>query len=272
MRKFEFEPTKYIREFDGRRFTGKEVTLVLGHTNADKGMARPVPTPSRQYVHTKDFTPEYIGSFSGWIDQVLGKQGDEVIRTIKSLKLTQSSNGGRADTRTFDTYWEYFSDERKKRVLGQSGMGLAGKIMSGPGEDDRADLVMECDDVTLDCGAWDFRAPQEWHSEQLKDNSSFKFVDGFYPDADKAVDIFGKKSSDDMFGTRFFPVLVFPRDVDYEKVQDVIWRPKSTSDPVVTDEHLIYGTRCKGGEYQGVIEATYEIGGKVPIGLEWNWD
>ena len=80
-----------------------------------------------------------------------------------------------------------------------------------------------------------------------------------------------QKNHDDIFGERYFPVLVFPVSTPRDKVNGIIWRPKVTSDPILVGDFVVYGTRCKPHEYQEVIEGTYEAGGKVPIGVEWSW-
>lgn len=265
-----FEPSEEIRNFDGRKLVGREVTITLRHTNADVSLKKEAATD--QYVVVASLWKEYAFlSCAGWCGKVLGKKSDTIKRVIRRCTLMQHANGGRSDHREADTYREFFNEAQRKKVESGRGMGLIGKVMGGAGDDDQADVVLHFDDFKLDSFAFEFRAPQEWQSEALREDNRFKFVDGFYEDADKAVDAFSQKSSDDMFGTRFFPVLVFPREMSKDKLDEITWRPKSTSDPVLVGGSIVIGTRCKSHEYDEVIRMTYAAGGRVPIGLEWNW-
>jgi hypothetical protein len=260
---FKLEPADEIRSFDGRKFEGLEVQIRLGHTNDKK-------TDQWAAVDCIEGYPHVL-LLSGWTGKVLGDKEGSVARVIRSCKLIQHSNGGRSDPRRFDTYWDYFNEERKQRLARQKALGLVGKLLGTRGEDDQADIVVTFDDFEIDSMTWDFRAPQEWSSDRVKDNHRFKFVDGFYEDADRAIDAFCQKACEDLFGTRFFPVLVFPKETPQERIDEIVWRPKVSSDPVLADEWIVFGTRCKPHEYADVIRMTYEAGGKVPIGVEWDW-
>jgi hypothetical protein len=258
----EFSPSAEIRAFDGRKLQGLEVTITCQHTN-DKN--------SDQYVSLEKIPGYDFLHASGWAGQVLGEKDEKLKRKIVSCYLMQATNGGRSDRRHYNTYWAYFNDERKDRWSGKEAMGVMGAVLGLSGDDHRADVVLEFEDFTLESSAWDFERPQEWYSEIHKDKPVFRFVDGFYENAEKAVNAFRQKNHDDIFGERYFPVLVFPVSTPRDKVNGIIWRPKVTSDPILVGDFVVYGTRCKPHEYQEVIEGTYEAGGKVPIGVEWSW-
>ncbi len=264
-----FEPSEEIRNFDGRKLVGREVTITLRHTNADVGKKPKVATD--QYVGVGGLGKEYTSLFfSGWCGKVLGEKDTTIKRVIRRCTLMQHSNGGRSDYREAETYREFFNEAQRKKVESRRGMGLMGAMLSR-GNDDQADIVLHFDDFKVDSMSFEFRAPQEWQSEALRGDNRFKFVDGFYEDEDKAVAAFSQKASDDMFGTRYFPVLVFPRETPKEKLDEITWRPKATSDPILVGDSIVIGTRCKPWEYKEVIQMTYAAGGRVPIGLVWNW-
>ena len=264
---YEFSPSADIRAFDGRKLKGLEVEIVCQHTNADVKRVE----ATDQYVSMSKIPGcEFLWA-SGWAGKVLGKKDEKLKRKIVSVTLMQASNGGRSDYRRYDTYWDYFNPRRKDRWAAKEAAGVMGAVLGPRGDDHHADVVLEFEDFELESSAWDFQRPQEWYSEIHQDKPVFRFVDGFYENAEKAVNAFRQKNHDDLFGERYFPVLVFPRSTSKEKINEIIWRPKVTSDPVLVGDFIVYGTRCKPYEYQEVIENTYAAGGKVPIGVEWNW-
>jgi len=271
-----FEPSNEIRKFDARALEGLDVEIECEHTDLDVNDKKTYA--SDQYVRVKFSEDSKVLSqasrrlfhVSGWAGKVLGEKGQIVRRIIRQAALMQASNGGRGDDRKYASYAEYFNDARKQRLAAKRGAGLLGAILMR-GEDDRADIWLAFDDLEISDSCWEMRAPQEWYSEQFRDLPKFRFADGFYADAANAIIAFQQKHHDDMFGERYFPTLVFPVATPQEKMREIIWRPKVTSEPIVTEQWIIFGTRCKPHEYEEVIENTYAAGGKVPIGVEWDW-
>jgi len=264
-----FEPSAEIRAFDARTLEGLDVQIKCQHTDAD--VNKPGFRTSDQYVSVefpKDLPLRL--HVSGWAGKVIGQTDRLVPRTIRSAALMQAANGGRGDSRKYSTYAEYFNPERRNRLATKRGSGIMGAIMLR-GDDDRADIWLAFDDFELSDSCWEICAPKEWYSEDLRGRAKFRFVDGFYADAANAIIAFQQKHHDDLFGERYFPTLVFPIDTPKEKIREIIWRPKATSEAIVTEQWIIFGTRCKPHEYEEVIEATYAAGGKVPIGVEWDW-
>lgn len=263
-----FEPNAEIRAFDARDLEGLDVQVQCEHTDQDVNKDR--SRASDQYVHVRLPKKFEFLHVSGWAGRVLGNKGDVLPRKIRQAAIMQASNGGRGDQRKYSSYAEYFHPERRARLATKRSAGLMGAIMMR-GDDDRADIWIALDDFALSDSCWSIKAPQEWYSEDLRGLTKFRFVDGFYADAANAIIAFQQKHHDDLFGERYFPTLVFPLDTPNEKIRKIIYRPKATSEAIVTDQWIIFGTRCKPHEYEEVIESTYEAGGKVPIGVEWDW-
>ncbi len=263
-----FEPKAEIRAFDARILEGLDIKVECEHTDQDVNKER--TRASDQYVRL--LLPEKFQFLhvSGWAGRVLGNKGDILPRRIQKAALMQASNGGRGDYRKYDTYADYFNPERRQRLAAKRSAGLLGAVLMR-GDDDRCDIWIALDDFELSDSCWGIHAPMEWYSEDLRNLAKFRFVDGFYADAANAVIAFQQKHHDDLFGERYFPTLVFPLETPPEKIREIIWRPKATSEAIVTDQWIIFGTRCKPHEYEEVIESTYAAGGKVPIGVEWDW-
>ena len=257
-----FSPSEEIRNIKESDFVGKIVTINLRYLNEPK---------TKQYITVEDWPSEEIDflHISGWCE-ILGKEGGQLKREIKGFKLIEHMNGGRADNKRYSSYREFFNDERKKRVMSFWKGGPFAQLGTS-GEPDKADIILEFDDFEIDSFAFEICAPEEWYSELHQKNSKFKFVDGFYKNADKAIEAFSQKSVDDIFGTRYFPVLVFPKD-KLSVVKRIVQQAKNHSKSIVTNEYSIIGTRCKSYQYQNIISETYKEGGKVSIGLMWDWE
>lgn len=88
--------------------------------------------------------------------------------------------------------------------------------------------------------------------------------------AEEAVKFFSDKPQDDLFGTRYFPVVVFPENIQAD-VRRIVDYAKGCSKPIVTCGNIIFGTRCKPSEFVEVINMTYQAGGKVARALEFDW-
>jgi hypothetical protein len=258
---FTFTPDEKMRSFKGSDFVGKTVTVKLQHKQN-----------GQQYVGVRDpiFRDCGIYGVSGWVKE-LGDENTEITREIKAIWLMESMNGGRRDYRRYDSYWSYFNDNKKKEVFAYWSGGMMGKLMRGGGNPDRANIVAVFDDFEVDDHCGDFDAPEEWYSELHKDKPQFKFERGFYKDAAEAVMFFKDRPHDDLFGERYFPVVVFPKDTEVD-VRMIVNAAKSCSQPIMTDQYLIFGTRCKSYEYAGVIEDTYKNGGQIARAMDWDWD
>lgn len=257
-----FEPSSKTREIREDLFVGKIATIKLGHLNKDK---------TDQHVSAEhSIFREYDLYISGWTGKVLGKEGATLHRKITGFKLVEHKNGGRSWGQ-YSSYADFFSEDRKKEVQGFWAGGLLGKMMKPGGDPDQADVIVSFGDFKIDSFCWNLDAPEEWYSDLHCDTSKFRFVDGFYGSAEEAIKVFEQKSHDDLFGTRYFPAIVFPAEMA-DKAKSIARCAKSWSKPIVVNDQVIIGTRCKPYEFPDIIEQTYEEGGKVPLGVEWDWD
>lgn len=264
------DPSEEIRNFDASKFDGMKVTLKIktGNGNAEK---RQPATKQMIGIENLDILENFHNPW-GWITKVIGDVGQIFETELIRCRLVQNSNGGRSENQEFKTYWDYFDQSRKEKLLNQRDGGILGKMMGPRGEHNQADLIFAFDDFSFYDSCYDIKAPQEWYSLMYGGDFRFKFVDGFYETKEKALAAFVQKASDDLFGERYFPVLVFPKETEQDVIDKIIWGPKSCSEPIVTEQYVIYGTRCKSDEFEDAIGETYAAGGKVPIGLQWDWD
>lgn len=268
---FQFKPDVEIREFKGDDFVGKVVSLSLGRLQNDK-----------QMVSIKSGMPEYLYSPFAWV-KPLGEEGQTIRRKIQNVFVMEAMNGGRSDTRKYDSYWDYFNPEKKKEIQQYWHTDLMVRIFVRHGGDpDRADIVFDFGDFEISDHCWDMVAPEEWYSEQFAKDPRFRFERGFYESAEETMTFFRDKPHNDIFGERYFPVIVFPRTTRQEKVfkdkkDDIDFRGiamigKAWSKPIMTERYVVFGVRCKPYQLPEVVEETYKVGGFVARAQEWNWD
>lgn len=254
---FQFNPSKEIRDFDCKDLIEKTVSIKLGYLSTDK---------KKQYAFVDLKAP--LGSVHDWI---LTQGGKETIirRVIKDAYLMEHRNGGRGDFRHYTSYQDYFNNVKKEEVLKFWSGGLFAKIGSGSGDVDECDLVLEFEGFKIEDHIYDLVAPEEWYSEMHRD--SFKFERGFYENAEEAIRFFSDRPHDDLFGERYFPVIVFSKNTKID-VRSIAYGAKAWSKPIVTAKHIVFGLRCKSSEYVGVINETYKNRGWVARSKEWDWD
>ncbi len=266
-----FGPRDDIRNFNGDDYVGKLATLELGRIQNGRQQCDLV---SISGVMKKGMWQSPFAGCFDWIPRQYGKkEGDRLRRRIKKVELIEHANGGRSTTNRAKTYAEFFDEERKQMVQAMWGGGLMARIMRGGGDPDRADLIITFKDFKLENTCWDFVAPEEWYSEMHADDYRFQFEAGFYANAEEAIERFTDKPHDDLFGERYFPVIVFPFSKENIRLaRDIGGWAKACSKPIATGEHVVVGTRCKPSEFAGVIERTYENGGQVAKAMDWNWD
>lgn len=276
--KYELSPKKWIRELDLKKvLIGKEIEVRIGNI-VKRGFAiedQNISTDLDLGGEHKEYFSSYVSK--GQMDRLTGRKNEpnDVVKwKIKDAQFLVANNGGRTSRPTeARTYNEYFDDWQKDQLNTKTNAGILGAIMGARGDFDRADIKIEFEnELTIEDSFWDMIAPEEWYTERVGGNSLFKFVDGFYPDARTAINVFSQKAKGDMFGERFFPVIVYDKETTtQEMIENICDIPKSSSMPVILESQIVIGTRCKPHEYQDVIEQCYKDGGKIPIGVEYSW-
>jgi len=271
---FQFLPTAEARAFTTKNLIGMKLLVRVSDINNPR-------RPGELYVGV-GINERSSGTgveifMNDWVkfpDGVVLKVNDEIEMEVTAAWLQERCNGGRANNHKYQSYAEYFNQDRASIVQKY----WKQDVFSRRGEVDKLDLTLQlsakeqgqqcciemCDEVA------ELHAPEEWYSELYA-----PFVDlqkGFYRSADEAITAFSQMADDDeIFGERYFPILAFPLDhgdVD----QTIFYYTKGHSKPIVIDGVVMFGTRCKPYDYQKVITKTYEVGGKVVIGQIWDWE
>ena len=253
---FKFLPTKEIRNFSAKDFIGKFFEIDLREISEDKKL---------QWVIVRGD----VGG-CGWVP-FQGKKDAKIKRQVQDAYIMEHQNGGRSDHDHYDSYKAYFNDEKKEIVKEFWKRGLMGRLSRSGGDPDEISLILVFKDFKIENNLYEYHAPEEWYSEMHQDNPKFKFKRGFYETAEEAIKFFADKPNDDLFGERYFPVVVFPKKIKCN-VRDIVCFAKGYSKPIIVDDRIIYGTRCKPSEYQSVIQQTYDSGGKVAKAMQWDWD
>lgn len=265
----EFKPSQAVRNTDVRKLEGNVYTFKAQHSDDAKTTTFFQPTDETRYLMREQMGFEL--HLNGWVQRYAEKDTTVELK-IEDAWLVPHNNGGRDANKRAKTYAEFFNDQQRARYVGTLVGGLEARIFHSKGDADRCDILLNFEGgYTLDSMTWDIEAPGEWYSDTYNKNQAFLFQDGFFDTAEQAINHFSQQSKDDLFGTRYFPVLVFPLDTEQGKMDEVIWRPKSHSLPILTADHIIYGTRCKSSEYVDTIDETYKAGGKVARNREWDW-
>lgn len=255
-----FNPPKKIREFDVKSIIGNSVKVQVREKSKDG---------NKQYAYIVGDLNDIYATLCGWIKPA-GKPDEIITSKIEDAWIIEAANGGRTDTKKYKTYSDFFNEDRKQICQRIWAGGFEGRL-SYRGNPDEADLGVRLDIGVFENCCFEMVAPEEWYSELYQNKKVFKFAKGFYKDADSAIDGFSKRRRDDLFGERYFPVITFPIN-KARKGREIAQSAKNQSRPIVVGNRVIFGTRCKPYEYPSVINATYKIGGAVPIGIEWNWD
>jgi hypothetical protein len=198
--------------------------------------------------------------------------------TVTQCFLMERGNGGRSNSKRYESVAQYFKDPLvKQRVMNITYGGTLARLADRGGDPDQADLIIKVmvnEDTVIDveCDMWDAKPPVSWYTEKFGGLPQFEFKKGFFETSVDAVEFYTiLGQTDDLFGQRYFPVLVFPKSVEDEKIEDIIYYAKGCSNRLDIDDNWVIGLRCKTDEYRQCIERCYEVGGKVPIDCQYDW-
>lgn len=271
---FEFKPSKEVRSVDLNYMIGKEVMFRLQHKN-DGG--------TKQYIsllHEHDLVVSEEGGrvgFAGWAPIVLGEPNTDREAEITDAYFMVHQNGGRTmrpdRPRTYD---QFYDNWQKQMYNMKNSNGLIGVITGPHGDFHYADIALELKfggaGFVMTSMCFDIPCPEEWYSEVNQEAIPQYHESIVFENGNEAVEHFSKQATDDMFGERYFPVMVFPVSADFEKIRnDVTWLPKACSSPILKGDHVYFGTRCKRDEYDELIHLCYAHGGQILKTKQWDW-
>ena len=259
---FEFRPTKEQRTFSAQVLVGKRIDVTFDKQD-EKG--------NQQVRAHSALIP---ASLWDWVKGQNYPEGTKKLR-IKAAYLMEHMNGGRQDQEKYPSYQAYFNAQKRLEVQAYQTGGMYSKLFRGGGNPDEVDLSVEFDKFTLSSSMWDLKAPEEWYSLAYATDLKFRFEAGFYATAEEAQKSFSEKATTDIFGTRYFPVICFPLKTitdGGEHARSIADYAKAASRPIVTKQHVIFGTRCKPDEVNEVINQTYQTKGMVARAMTWDWD
>ena len=222
---------------------------------------------------------EDVHNIYGWCDIDFNQIKDMPIiyGEVVDCYMAEHMNGGRDNATRYQTVNEYFSDPLVKQRVMQHSYGDMVDRMQYSGNPDQVDLVVVVKFgynntiAHFNTKMYDAEPPMSWYTEKFGDLPQFKFSQGFFANSTDAIKCFDGQCEDDLFGSRYFPVVVVPMTVEKELVDELVYIAKGHSNFLVIDDNWVVGLRCKPDEYQDCIEKCYEIGGKVPIGVCFDW-
>lgn len=224
---------------------------------------------------------EYLGG--GYISNLFPEgYFDAEDGTFKKQKLTgvvtktvvmEHSNGGRDNNKEYSSVQEYLADPIVKEACRHVTVGGLSARISRCGDPNQVDFVRTfkidgySEEFTIKDSGYSNIMPQEWmnefHANTIEGLSKCKVWDT----AQQALN--NTKSTDDLFGERYFPVLKAPVELT-SKMQSICDGFKSQSTPLTDSEFVYIGIRSKSYEI-GTINEIYEAGGWILCYQEWNW-
>lgn len=246
-------PNEKIRNFDGRKYQGLEIELKLGDTN----------NSGNQYLQTKK-TNNFPFEFGGRINQALGNHDETIIRKIKRLGLIQGGSSWLRDRQIYNSYQEYFNENRKKQLAASwhkfisnqkiLESSLAAKLLSLKNSPN-AQVSLEFDDFKLETlYEYSFCYPEEWNSEFL---SRFKFQDDCYVSAEEAI----ANLKPEKFATTTVAILTISQSLENTRKLREIFGASQRSPIIAKGNQLFMAVRFE--DYPAVIYNIYELGGAV---------
>jgi len=252
------------------------------HFLPDYNKETQITTPNTSKIWAviqKDIDDEDTVSGYGYIENIFGIEEIDKDKlydiNILSIKFMEHANGGRTNTKQYNSIEEYWADPKvKENVMRCYKEGFSFKL-SYRGSPDELDVIVDFEVVgyeghifTLSENLYPCEPPEEWYSESLPyviENLKTKTTYETYQDALEA-----QTKTDDFFGERYFPVLKAPKHLK-GKIQDCCDNFKGHSKALTDGENIYIGIRSKDFEL-GAIKEIYEQGGSILVDAEWDWE
>lgn len=213
---------------------------------------------------------------SGYIKNVFGINvlGDGVKQVFEGVELfrvyRQHNNGGRTNGQAYHSLSAYLDDPINQQLY-------AKKISSGP-----FDVIGNPEDVDVELSFKILGYTETFIvSHTLYDVWTDEFYSSVFSNViaeleatevyDTAeVALAAQVPTDDLFGTRYFPVFKFPKD-HWPQAEYFVSSFKGCSKALIGKDHVYYGVRAKKSEINYIEEAYTKLGGKVLAGTDWYW-
>lgn len=257
-------------------------TLKLAHfaTKYNKETKESSPDKSKIWVILTCENEDAPTLASGYINNIWNYEEFEKYQTVEAEILEhfymEHYNGGRTNQKRYSSPEEYWADPSVK-VNVQKSYGTGWSFSFGySGDPDRLDVFYKFKikdfQYTFELSSTDYdqSAPPEWYNE-VHQNSIKKLQSlESFSSADDAINFNRNQPTDDLFGTRFFPVLKAPKDTA-SLMEDICYSFKSCSTQLTDDEYVYIGIRSKERELDTIYE-IYEKGGTILKDACWDWD
>lgn len=190
--------------------------------------------------------------------------------TVNKISVLEHSNGGRMNKEEYSSIEEYISDPVvKQRCLTHYTKNLLDFSICG--DPTRVDykfyLNYNDQETTVISSKYETVVPQEWYSDVHSETAKILYNANFYKDSQEAIS--SLDSVDDLFGTRYFPVACFSKDL-LEDAKDVCENFKGQSEPLLYEDRVYFGLRIKPSEICYISE-LYNSGGVILIDHSWDW-
>lgn len=213
--------------------------------------------------HLSGYVPNVFG-----VDEII--PGNEHTVTVLKTSVMEHMNGGRINEKEYSSIEEYIADPLvKERCIQQ--YKKEPFDFNFRGEPTRVDhkfyLNHNGKDISVISPGYDTVVPPEWYSEVHMTKAAELYSKYCFEDLDEAISNLG--AVDDLFGTRYFPVACFNRNL-LDDAKDVCENFKGFSQPLLYEDRVFFGLRMKPCEI-GYITDLYDAGGVILKNCEWDW-
>lgn len=238
--------------------------------------------------------------FSGYLKNTEDfKEGQEIEFDVLDSYFMEHSNGGRGNSQRYKSVDAYYSDpeviKKIQYIKAPSGplsddpseeeirASPLGRRLFSKGDPENIDHVIEFrnrDHLETFSGSSYAHSNLDIskrvtvilsNSLAVINNPRFHITEEteVYPTAKDAIE--AQELHEDMFGNRYFPVIVFPvKTTDYADIMDLLYSFKNSSDILEYGGYYIVGVRSKPDEIDTLGE-IYEKGGRVLKDQVWDW-
>lgn len=186
---------------------------------------------------------------------------------VKPGVYLEHYNGGRTNCKEYDTIEAYLNCDFAKECYNKWLEDNSEWKFEYEGTPSNLDYIMtfnlvkENQVVTLKDIIYDIKIPEHWYKDRYKDVLVKLEEAELYENQDD-VDVIIR---DDLFGKRYFPVVLFPDETVF------VTLCKTWSSPLHGERGVYYGLRVTSHDVEYIHSVVYGNNGKVLKGVEWDW-